>query len=70
LGEDFLLCVEELLDGIRRMPELHPEVFQDLRLVLVRRFPYAVIYRMDEDQITVLAVYHTRRDPRGWQGRA
>jgi hypothetical protein len=40
------------------------------RLALVRRFPYAVVYRIDDDQITVVAVYHMHRDPRGWQSRA
>jgi plasmid stabilization system protein ParE len=70
LGEDFLLCVEEVFEGVRRTPELHGKVFQELRLALVRRFPYAVVYRADEDQVTVVAVYHTRRDPRGWQSRA
>lgn len=45
------------------------EVFQELRVALVRRFPYAIVYRVDEDQITVVAVYHSRRDPRSWQRR-
>lgn len=67
LGDDLVLCVEEVFEGVRRMPELHGKVFQELRLALVRRFPFAVVYRADEDQITVVAVYHTRRDPRGWQ---
>ena len=70
LGDDFLLRVEEAFKGIQRAPQLHAEVFQNLRLALVRRFPFAVVYRLDDDQITVLAVYHSRRDPRGWQGRA
>jgi hypothetical protein len=35
----------------------------------VRRFPYGVFYRVDSDQIAVLAVYHSKRDPRGWQVR-
>lgn len=70
LGDDFLLCVEEVLDRLRRTPGLYGKVLQDLRLALVRRFPYMVIYRVDEDQVTVLAVYHTLRDPRGWQQRA
>jgi plasmid stabilization system protein ParE len=69
LGDDFLLCVEEVFEGIRRLPRFHPEVFQGLRLALVRRFPFAVVYHADESQITVLAIYHTRRDPRGWQDR-
>ncbi|WP_435017886.1 type II toxin-antitoxin system RelE/ParE family toxin [Tundrisphaera sp. TA3] len=70
LGDEFLLCVDEAFQGIRQGPELHPRVFQRLRIALVRRFPFSVIYRQDDDQITVLAVYHTRRDPRGWRNRA
>lgn len=69
LGDDFLLCVEQAFEIIQRMPSLYAKVFHDLRLALVRRFPYAVIYRADDDQITIVAVYHTRRDPRSWQHR-
>jgi toxin ParE1/3/4 len=74
LGEDFLLCVEEVFEGVRRAPEGHTKVFQELRLALVRRFPYAVVYRADEDQVTVVAVYppdvirgggRAATDPRG-----
>ena len=69
LGDDFLLCVEEVFETIRRTPTLYPKVFQELRLALIRRFPFAAVYRSENDQITVVAVYHTRRDPREWQGR-
>lgn len=69
LGEEFLLCVEEALDRIRAIPEGATEVFPGVRRVVVRRFPYVVIYRVDLDQIGVLAVYHSHRDPRGWQKR-
>ena len=62
--------VEEVFARLQRMPESYEEVFQDLRLARVRRFPYIVVYRVDDDQLTVVAVYHTSRDPRGWQGRA
>lgn len=70
LGDAFLENVEEAFDRLRHFPALYAPVFRDLRLALVRRFPYAVAYRLDDDQITAVAVYHTRRDPRGWQGRA
>ena len=39
LGDDFLLCIDEVFEGIRRRPELHGEVFRELRLALVGRFP-------------------------------
>jgi toxin ParE1/3/4 len=70
LGGEFLLCVEDVFERIQRMPESSEKVFQELRLALVRRFPYAVIYRVDERQVTIVAVYHTRRDPRVWQDRS
>ena len=70
LAEEFLLCVEAALDQIRRVPAAATEVYPGVRRVVVRRFPYGVFYRADPDQIAVLAVYHSKRDPRGWQSRA
>lgn len=69
LGQDLLARVADVFDRIQRSPELHSKAFRDLRLALVRHFPYVVVYRLDDDQITIIAVYHTCRDPRGWQGR-
>jgi toxin ParE1/3/4 len=70
LGEEFVLCVEATLDHIRRVPAAATEVYPRVRRAVVRRFPYGVFYRVDPDQIAVLAVYHSKRDPRGWQARA
>jgi plasmid stabilization system protein ParE len=69
LGDELLECVEEALDRIRRMPEAPAVLFEGVRRVLVRRFPYGVFYLVGDDEISVLAVYHSRRDPRGWQSR-
>jgi plasmid stabilization system protein ParE len=63
-------CVEEAIGHILRIPFVPRVVFQDLRRLLVRRFPYGIFYRVNADRITVVAVYHTSRDPRGWQDRA
>jgi plasmid stabilization system protein ParE len=69
LGQEFILCVEEALDRIRLIPEGTSEVFPGVRRVVLRRFPYGVFYCVDPDLIAVIAVYHSRRDPRGWQSR-
>lgn len=42
----------------------------DIREGLLGRFPYAIYYRVLADRIRVLAVYHTARDPSGWQTRS
>jgi plasmid stabilization system protein ParE len=69
LGEQFVLCVEEALDRIRLFPEAYREVAPGVRRAIVRRFPYGVYYRTDLEKIAVIAFYHCKRDPRGWQER-
>ncbi len=70
LGAAFLLCIEEVLDRIDRTPELYPVVYQDVRRTFTRRFPYAVYYRVAANDVVVLGILHTRRDPQEWQSRA
>ena len=70
LEADFVARLDVVFDAITRFPELYAVEFEGLRLGPVRRFPYAVAYRLDDDQITVVAVYHTASDPSGWQSRA
>jgi plasmid stabilization system protein ParE len=52
--------------------ERAPEAFPDgsgRRRALVRRFPYQVIYRVEEDAVVVLACFHHRRDPEAYRSR-
>ena len=70
LGAEFLLCVEEVLERIGRTPEMYMAVHHDVRRALTRRFPYAVYYRIAGNDVVVLGIFHTRRDPREWQSRA
>ena len=69
LGDEFLERIEAAMNHIRRVPEGSTEVQPGVRRTVVRGFPYNVIYRIDADQIAVIAVYHGKRDPRGWQQR-
>lgn len=69
LGDEFIRCLEGAFIRIQRNPESFAEVFPSVRRALVRRFPYSVIYRLDSDQIGIIAVYHGSRDPKGWQER-
>ena len=69
LGEDFLLCLEACLENIRRSPEMHPVVHGEHRRCLVRRFPYALFYKVTERTVTVHAVLPTARDPQKWRER-
>ena len=70
LGAAFLLCVEEVLVRIGRTPEMYTAVYHDVRRALTRRFPYAVYYRIAGNEVVVLGILHTYRDPREWQSRS
>ena len=70
LGEALAVRVQQVFDRIAVMPRMHGAVFGDVRKAVVARFPYCVFYREEATCVRVLAVFHTGRDPRIWQGRA
>ncbi len=69
LGREFRRRVEEALKRIGAAPQMHGLVYKDIRCGVVRRFPYAVFYRVKPGRVSVIAVFHSSRDPREWQGR-
>jgi len=70
LGTEFIDEITLVFDRIIRSPMVHAIHFRGLRIALARRFRYAVVYRLDDDQITVVAIYHTSRHPRTWHVRS
>ena len=69
LGDDFLAAIEEVFKRIGQTPKGHQVIYKDVRRGLPRRFPYGVFYRVHPDRVEVIAVYHSSRDPKGWQSR-
>ena len=63
LGDEFLGAVEAVLAVIQRTPERFPAVEGPARKARLRRFPYAVHYIVRDNLISVLAVFHAKRDP-------
>ena len=70
LGADFFDCVAAATSLIRTHPHLgtlDPET--RTRRVLVHRFPFQVVYLVSDDEITIVAVAHTKRRPGYWIDR-
>ncbi len=63
LGYDFLLQVDAGLNFIARNPNIHPIEYKETRKHLVKRFPYKIIYLVENKRIIVLAVIHSKRSP-------
>lgn len=66
----FLDAIDAALDHIREFPESAPLVRGRVRRMLLRRFPYSILYTVRPGTIRVLAVMHQSRRPSYWWGRA
>ena len=70
LGADFIRQIEATLANILAHPELG-SLFagNKIRRRLVERFPYGVVYELEDDDVLVLAIMHLRRRPGYWKRR-
>jgi plasmid stabilization system protein ParE len=64
LGEEFLRVFYACANEIPRNPLLYPEVYNKFRRRLLRRFPYAIYFMIENNQVIVFGLFHCARDPR------
>jgi plasmid stabilization system protein ParE len=69
LSREFL----DELDRVVRLVRLHPyagvQIEPEIRRFLFRRFPYSLIYGLDEKTIVVIAIAPQHREPNYWADR-
>lgn len=64
LGEDFRSEVHAAIDRFLSNPLHFAIVEHDIRRCFVRRFPYAVLFRiLNDETLRVLVIRHHRRHP-------
>jgi len=69
LGIEFIRSLNLLLERVQEQPFQFPVVEQDVRRGLVNRFPYAVFFTVNDDEVLVYAVLHLHRHPDTWKRR-
>lgn len=67
LGEDFLRVFYACAAEIPRNPLLHTKVHGDFRRRLMRRFPYAIYFRIEQAAVIVFGLFHCARNPKAIQ---
>ncbi len=63
---------EELQDAgraIQQSPERWASYWFGTRRYLMKRYPFAIVYRLATDRIEIMAVAHGRRKPDYWKRR-
>ncbi len=69
LGYDFSAEVFATIQNIINYPDAWPVVEEDIRRSLVNRFPFSVLYSIEQSGIFILAVMNMRRHPDYWKRR-
>jgi toxin ParE1/3/4 len=69
LGTEFVSEVERTIKFIITHPSAGSPLWGNFRRAIVRRFPFAIIYRTKDETVYVVAVAHQRRSPNYWRSR-
>ena len=69
LGREFVRAVRDVFQRISANPRTHAKVYGDVRKAVVTRFPFVILYEDEGNEVLIIAVFHTARDPAAWQSR-
>ena len=69
LDLEFMQCIDDVLARVVSNPYFFPVVYRHLRRAVVHRFPFAVLYEVTANEVQVIAVFHSRRNPEVWKSR-
>jgi plasmid stabilization system protein ParE len=69
LGDEFVEEVRLGMERIAELPDAWPPFSGGMRRLLIKRFPYGILYRNLRDLILIFAVQHTKRRPNTWRSR-
>ena len=69
LGLDFIITVAQTYERLLEFPASGPPFGRQLRRLLVPKFPYGLLYRVESERIYIIAVMHLRRRPGYWRSR-
>jgi toxin ParE1/3/4 len=69
LAQAFINAVEDAIFRIVESPNRWGVVDEDIRRCLTRKFPYGILYTIEDDFILIVAVMHCSREPGYWKDR-
>lgn len=69
LGKPFVIEVERCINIIKSNPLAYPIVRQNIRKAVIMKFPFSILYKLEDDNIYILAVMHQKRKPLYWSSR-
>ena len=69
LGEDFKIELLRAIKNVMGFPKAWTKISPECRRVLLNRFPYGIIYSIEEDFILIISIMNLHRKPGYWKDR-
>jgi toxin ParE1/3/4 len=69
IAQAFIDAVEDAVYRIRESPTRYIVIDEDIRRCMTRKFPYGIVYTIEQDYVLILAVMHCSREPGYWKSR-
>ncbi len=69
IAQVFINSVEDAVYRIRESPKRYAAIDEEVRRCMTRKFPYGVLYTIEQDHILILAVMHCSQEPGYWKNR-
>jgi plasmid stabilization system protein ParE len=67
LGSTFEQEIKKAIQSIERNPLKTQIRYRDIRVFFLDKFPYGIHFKLDDDLILILAVFHTSQNPGKWK---
>ena len=67
LGIEFIAEVRATIRRILAHPQAWQRLDQDIRRCRTHRFPYGIIYSVENGEVLVISVMHLHRHPESWR---
>jgi plasmid stabilization system protein ParE len=62
-AEKFVKSINEKLDNISLNPYQYKNLYKKFYEVSTRKYPYTIVYIIEEEKVVIVAVYHHKRRP-------
>ncbi|MGH2644641.1 MAG: type II toxin-antitoxin system RelE/ParE family toxin, partial [Chitinophagaceae bacterium] len=67
LGLEFARAVDAAIASLMRNPFAYTQIEGEFRRIILRRFPYSIIYYLpDPAELVIVSCFHHRREPGSW----
>lgn len=69
LGRKFELEIKSSINRIKRFPTAYVKIQDEVRKCVLHKFPFNILYSIEEDYIVIIAISHHHRKPDYWVNR-